>query len=157
MSSSFQEVHSSRSFLYPSVLFLYPNVPFLYPGVLFLYPEVLDHDPKDSLLGAKDSSLVPVVLKRQGRDYQLPGFILRCPFAGYIKKQRPPPGWDKGDYKSPVTKVRIANPDQPGASRIALANSSVYLPQLKLHRHFFEWYCQIDADSLRFPKAQHLF
>ena len=101
---------------------------------------------------------IPVALKREGTglptSFGAPSLI---PGLGYIKNRDLHRDWDKGDYKSPVSKLRIANPDQPGASRIALANSSVYLPQLKLHRHFFEWYCQIDADSLRFPKAQHLF
>jgi hypothetical protein len=49
----------------------------LYPSVLFLYPEVLDHDPKGSLLGAKDSSLVPVVLKRRIANPDQPGAVTR--------------------------------------------------------------------------------
>ena len=27
--------------------------------------------------------------------------------------------WDKGDYKSPLTKIRIANPNQPGGFECA--------------------------------------
>jgi hypothetical protein len=37
-------------------------------------------------------------------------------WVGLYKNRDLHRNWDKGDYKFPLTKLRIANPDQPGKS-----------------------------------------
>ena len=79
---------------------------------------------KDSALGAKDLLLeakgLSLVCSKEGGEitnflvssFGAPSLI---PGLGYVKNRDLHRNRDKRDYKSPVTKVRIANPDQPGA------------------------------------------
>ncbi len=73
------------------------------PGVEYLLPK--SSVSFFSLLEAKDLFPIPVALKRKGTG-------LPTSFADYIKNRDLHRNWDKGDYKSPLIKVRIAYPDE---------------------------------------------